>query len=58
MENKDSPCIEICIMDEGNDLCTGYYRNIDEITNWVNYSSHEREEILKEIEERKIKYQS
>jgi len=50
-----SPCIRICKMDNSTGLCTGCYRTIDEIADWVFLSDEEKLKLLAEIEKRKEK---
>jgi predicted Fe-S protein YdhL (DUF1289 family) len=37
-----SPCIGICLLDEGTKLCEGCYRTIEEIAGWGAMSADER----------------
>lgn len=47
-----TPCIRICkLNDEG--VCTGCYRTIDEIANWLKYTDVEREAIIELLDMRK-----
>jgi len=47
-----SPCIKVCQMDPGRDLCLGCKRTLDEIARWAAMSDAEREGISKELENR------
>jgi predicted Fe-S protein YdhL (DUF1289 family) len=47
-----SPCIKVCQMDPGRDLCLGCRRTLDEIARWAAMSDAEREGIAKELENR------
>jgi len=46
-----TPCIRICKL-EGN-ICTGCFRTIEEIANWLKYSDKEKQLIINLLEERK-----
>ena len=50
-----SPCINICLIDQKNDLCLGCGRSLIEIEKWTIYSEKEREEIIKKIKKNKLK---
>ena len=47
-----SPCVKVCQMDPGRNLCLGCKRTLDEIARWAAMSDAERERIFKEIETR------
>ena len=47
-----SPCISVCLLNE-NDMCTGCYRNVEEIAGWHNLSNDKRREILLNAEQRR-----
>lgn len=49
----ESPCINICEMNEANGLCEGCLRNIFEIAGWSKYTDEEKQHVLNLIEERK-----
>ncbi len=49
----ESPCINICILDEERGLCRGCLRSLDEIGNWGFYSEAERKRIMAELEMRR-----
>jgi len=36
-----SPCISVCVLNM-EDVCTGCFRNADEITHWTSYNNEER----------------
>lgn len=48
----ETPCIDICTIDEANGLCKGCYRTIDEIARWASMSSEERRAIMAILPER------
>jgi len=53
-ENIISPCIKNCCLDD-KDICLGCFRSLDEILQWHQASSSEREVILKQCALRKVK---
>jgi uncharacterized protein len=42
----ETPCIDICTIDEASGLCKGCCRTIDEIARWASMSSEERRAIM------------
>ena len=42
----ESPCINICILDEEQGLCRGCLRTLDEIGNWGFFTPAERQRIM------------
>ncbi|MDX1504675.1 MAG: DUF1289 domain-containing protein [Spongiibacter sp.] len=40
-----SPCISVCALDN-NDVCTGCYRNLREISDWSAMSNAQRREVI------------
>jgi uncharacterized protein len=52
MRPLETPCIDICTIDEANGLCKGCYRTIDEIARWASMSSEERRAIMAILPER------
>ncbi|MBI2225209.1 MAG: DUF1289 domain-containing protein [Betaproteobacteria bacterium] len=53
MNDVDSPCIKICVVDAGRGLCRGCHRTLAEISCWVNYSRAERLAVLEKVAQRK-----
>jgi len=51
----ESPCIRNCCLDN-DDICLGCFRQLDEITNWSYCSNSEKQAILDDAAQRKIKY--
>ena len=49
----ESPCINICVLDEEHGLCRGCLRSLDEIGNWGHYSAAERARIMASLESRR-----
>lgn len=49
----ESPCINICLLDEDTGLCRGCLRTLDEIGNWSLLTSAERSRIMASLEARR-----
>ena len=49
----ESPCINICQIDEKTHYCLGCFRSIKEISEWSTYNEIQKKKILKLISERK-----
>jgi predicted Fe-S protein YdhL (DUF1289 family) len=52
LESIKTPCVGICTMAEGVDLCLGCGRRINEIMGWSWYDDESRERIMLESEKR------
>ena len=48
----ESPCIRSCCLD-GNDICLGCYRTLNEILNWVKSPEEDKQLIIAKCESRK-----
>lgn len=48
-----SPCIKICALDPITQECVGCYRTLDEIADWLEYSSEEKLAVLERVAQRK-----
>jgi uncharacterized protein len=48
-----SPCVNICVMDAGTDLCAGCGRSIKEIAGWVAMTDRERRRIMRDLPARR-----
>lgn len=48
-----SPCTNQCFVPPGTNLCTGCFRTVNEIIDWINLTEEERVEVLKKLDERK-----
>lgn len=49
-----SPCVQLCILDEGCGYCLGCGRTRDEIWKWINCSDTEKTEIIERAAQRKL----
>tara|TARA_Y100000389_G_scaffold189395_1_gene213078 strand:+ start:1626 stop:1841 length:216 start_codon:yes stop_codon:yes gene_type:complete len=47
-----SPCKNICKIDEGNGLCIGCYRDIEEVSNWIYLTDEQKKIVLSKAQER------
>jgi predicted Fe-S protein YdhL (DUF1289 family) len=45
----DTPCINICLLDEETGLCLGCGRSIQEIARWTSMSDAERRTVMAEL---------
>ena len=54
MAEIQSPCINICKLDDQTGLCEGCKRTMDEIENWPFYRYSEKLLVLEKIDIRKI----
>jgi uncharacterized protein len=43
----ESPCVNVCSMDEKTGLCLGCYRTIEEIQGWWDFSFEQKVEVIK-----------
>ena len=43
-----SPCIGVCVVDDGNQLCQGCFRTLDEIQDWWELDSDQKQKIVEE----------
>lgn len=48
-----SPCTNQCFVPTGTNLCTGCFRTIQEIIDWLNLTKDQRNEVLKKVDNRK-----
>ena len=56
MTNSASPCRKICKFDEAIGLCTGCWRNLDEIARWASLSEAERTAIKAGLPQRERRF--
>ncbi len=50
-----SPCVSRCQLDDKSGLCTGCYRDIDEIRDWPIMTAQEKLAVLARVAERKAR---
>ena len=51
----ESPCVNVCSIDPVTRLCLGCGRTIDEIAGWSALAPHERRQIMRDLERRRLK---
>jgi predicted Fe-S protein YdhL (DUF1289 family) len=49
MAEIESPCIKVCVLDPGSNLCLGCGRSLAEIERWAAFSPEERRRIMAEL---------
>lgn len=49
----ETPCVNICVIDQVTRLCAGCGRTIDEIASWRTLSDADRRRIMAELPERR-----
>ncbi|MEM7542864.1 MAG: DUF1289 domain-containing protein [Pseudomonadota bacterium] len=54
----DSPCISICTIDEKTEICTGCFRTLDEIGEWLFMTNDKRREVVAKAEARRLAEES
>jgi predicted Fe-S protein YdhL (DUF1289 family) len=47
-----SPCIKICVIHPTEQLCTGCFRSLEEISQWSHLTDHDRNRIMDELPSR------
>lgn len=55
-KSATSPCMSVCVMDEGSGLCQGCLRTLDEIAQWGNADTPTKRAVWARIEERTQAY--
>jgi len=45
----ETPCVNICVIDQTTRLCAGCHRSIDEIAGWRGYTDAERRRIMSDL---------
>lgn len=51
---SQSPCINVCQMDEASGWCKGCLRTIDEIVVWSQLSEQQRAAVLAQLPQRRL----
>ena len=47
-----SPCIGTCMVFPGTNMCSGCFRTVDEVRDWMQMTDEERRAVLAKLEER------
>jgi predicted Fe-S protein YdhL (DUF1289 family) len=58
LQDGDSPCVHVCLMDYEQGLCIGCHRTLNEITYWATYSSARKREVLAAVATRRAAAQT
>ena len=53
MGQMETPCVNICVIDQVTRLCAGCFRSLDEIARWRSYSDAERARIMAQLPARR-----
>jgi predicted Fe-S protein YdhL (DUF1289 family) len=53
-DDIESPCTNVCIIDQRSGRCRGCYRTLAEISRWMSYSRAEKLALLETIAQRRI----
>ena len=53
-DDVESPCTNVCIIDQHSGRCRGCHRTLAEISRWMSYSRAEKLALLETIAQRKI----
>jgi len=48
----ETPCVNICRMDDQNHYCIGCWRTLDEIQRWTTMSDTERAAVMAQLDSR------
>ena len=51
----ETPCIKVCLMDQGTSLCSGCGRTLAEIARWGRMDNAERRSIMSGLRQRMLK---
>jgi predicted Fe-S protein YdhL (DUF1289 family) len=54
----ESPCRDICTIDQARKLCTGCYRTLEEIAKWRRLSDAQRNKVLSVLAKRERQVKS
>jgi hypothetical protein len=52
----ESPCVDVCVIDDASGLCEGCLRTLDEVAVWGSSSADQRRAILAAIERRRAEH--
>jgi len=47
-----SPCIGVCVVDDGNQLCQGCFRTLGEIQDWWDLDNNQKQKVVEEASQR------
>ena len=49
----ETPCVQICVIDDVDGLCVGCARTLTEIAEWGNYSAAQRSTVMAQLPARR-----
>ncbi|MGD9866973.1 MAG: DUF1289 domain-containing protein [Hyphomicrobiales bacterium] len=55
MGGMETPCIDVCVIDEKTGLCAGCYRTMEEIARWASMTPAQRREVMAQLPSRKTR---
>jgi len=55
MSTIESPCVDICQLNTKTGICTGCFRTMDEISQWIELSDDDKREVLRTAKDRERK---
>ncbi len=55
MSTIESPCVDICQLNMKTGICTGCFRTMDEISQWIELSDDDKREVLRTAKDRERK---
>src|SRR5690242_17030855 len=53
LEGPPSPCIGVCRLQAGTNICIGCLRTIEEISGWLRYTAEEKRSVLARLPARR-----
>lgn len=52
-DDIESPCTNVCVIEQDSGLCRGCHRTLAEISSWMSYTRAEKLAVLEQIARRK-----
>ncbi len=53
LQDAESPCVRICMIDPDHDFCVGCWRTLREISDWHRYTPAQKHALLARLEDRR-----
>lgn len=53
LQDAESPCVRICMIDADHDLCVGCWRTLREISDWHRYTPEQKHALLARLKDRR-----
>ena len=51
-----SPCVGVCLLIRGTDICAGCFRSVAEIRDWMALDDTGKREVMAKLDERRVRY--